>query len=133
MLDKPSAKDWTESSRNRGKPGPRANGPASGFLVKGCADDREAARNQQRRPDTLNTTRHHKLLDARSQTASRGSCGEDPYAHEEHPSPPEQIAKRTARKDQRGQEESIRLDDPLHVNHGCMECGLQCGYGHIDT
>src|ERR1700737_66079 len=77
MLDKPSAKDRTESGRNRGKSGPRANGPASGLLaaprvvVERCADDCEAAGNQQRRPDSLNATRHHKLLDARRKTASR--------------------------------------------------------------
>ncbi len=102
MFDEPSAKDRAESGGNRGKPGPRANGLAAGFFVERCADDREAARNQQRRSDTLHTTRDDECFDAGRETASGRSPREDRHAQQEHAASANEIAKRTTCENQSG-------------------------------
>ena len=44
---------------------------------------------------------------------------------DEHQAAPKHIAQRTADENQGAQEQSIRLDHPLHIDNRCLEAGLK--------
>ena len=45
----------------------------------------------------------------------------------------EQVAEGAADENQSSQEQPIRLDHPLHTDHGCVETCLECGQSYIDN
>src|SRR5437773_12521033 len=88
LLDQPAAEDWSNSGSNRTKARPGADRASAIFLAKRTADDGEAAGDKQRRPESLGSGGDYQRADSGSQTAPRGSRGEDDYADNENASSP---------------------------------------------
>src|SRR4029077_4431296 len=63
ILNEQSAEDGTKGAGNRSEAGPDADGSTARVFVERSADDRETARNQQRRANPLNATRDDELVD----------------------------------------------------------------------
>ena len=61
VLNEPSSKHGTERSRNRGEPGPRPDGSTALCLWKRRADERQAARHEQRGAHTLQSASRDEL------------------------------------------------------------------------
>jgi hypothetical protein len=79
----------------------------------------------------LNRARADELVDVYSQPAAHRCNREETDTGAEHPSPAEVIAQRSAGQKQRGEEESVGLDDPLNVQDGRVEAFLQGGQRDI--
>ena len=125
MLNEPTAKNRPKSGCNCGKAGPGADGSTAFLLVKGCTDKGQASWHQKRSAQSLNRSGDYQLMNVwRHATPCRGNC-KDCNADQEGAAASEQIANRTADQDERAEKQTIRLNYPLHVNHGRAEAGLE--------
>src|SRR6185295_2836583 len=82
--------------------------------------------------DSLYRPRGDELPRARRQAAPRRGQGEAGDADDEHPPPAVAVAERAAHQQQRGEEERVRLDNPLHLRHRGAELFLQSRQGDVD-
>src|SRR5260370_16757035 len=71
-------------------------------------------------------------MNVQSKSATGGSRREDYHADYEDSAPAKQVTKRASDKNQGRQEQSVRLDHPLHVDHGRMKTRLQRRQNNID-
>src|SRR5437773_5837202 len=87
-LDQPAAEDRSNGGSDGAKARPGADSASAIFLAKGAADNGETAGDKQRRAESLGSAGHYQRADSGSQTAPRGSRGEDDYADNENASSP---------------------------------------------
>src|SRR5579863_3250224 len=106
---------------------------ATAFLVERRTDNRQATGHQQRSPDTLNAPGNDQLMNAGGDSASPGSPGEDCHARYKGQTAAKQVAQRAADQNQGAQEQSVRLDDPLHIHHGCVKARLDRRQSNVDN
>lgn len=132
MLHQPPAENGSNCGGDRGKARPCADRLAATFIVERRTDNRETSWYQQRSSQALNASGHEQLINVGSRTASCGCGGKDPHAHHEDHAAAKQIAQRAADQYQRAQEQTVRLNDPLHIHHGCLKARLDRRQGNID-
>ena len=112
--------------------GPGADGAAAILFGEGCADDGEAARSQQRGAHTLNGAGDDELMDRlRESACSRGEGKDSDPCHEDTPAA-EEISRGASDENECAEEQAVGLHDPLHVDYGGFEAGLQRGQGDVD-
>ena len=92
MLNEPAAEDRPQRRHDRGKAGPGANGLTAALFVEGGTDNREAARDEERCPNSLNASCEKQLMDVRGHSATGGRQSEDHYTEEEGQAAPKQVA-----------------------------------------
>src|SRR5205823_2642605 len=88
VLDQPPTEDWSNSGGDRAKARPGANRASAIFLAKGAAYNGEAARDEQRSPESLGSAGDNQRADPGSQTAPRRSRSEDDHADDKNASSP---------------------------------------------
>ena len=120
------------ASGDGGESGPRADGAAALLLGKRCADDGEAAGSEQRGADALDRAGVDELMDILREAAGGGGDREDGDAHDENPTPAEEVAGRATDENECAEEEAVGFDDPLDVDDGGIEGGLKRGQGDVD-
>jgi len=64
-------------------------------------------------------------MDVRGKSASRRRQGEDGHTDQKNVSASVVVAERTTDEEERGEQEGISFDDPLHVYSGRLEICLQ--------
>ncbi len=71
-------------------------------------------------------------MDIARETAGGGGESEKGHASKEDTATAEEVAGRAADQDEGTEEQAIGFDDPLHVDDGSFEGGLQSGQGDVD-
>jgi len=105
--------------------------PAPGFSVR-RADEREAARHQERRPHPLDGAGDDAgQRPVREPARHRGDRENRDPRGEEAPAT-QTIAERAAHEHERGEKQRVRLDDPLREVHGDAELPLHHWQRDID-
>ena len=132
MFDEPAAHDGADGGGDGGEGGPGADRVAAFVFREGGGDDREAAGDEQRAADSLHCAGGDQLRDAGREAAPDGREREERDADVVNPAAAEVVAERSADEKQRGEEERVGFDDPLHVDGGGVECGLERREGDVD-
>jgi hypothetical protein len=78
-------------------------------------DDREARRRHERAADPLDDAGSDEGVDPRGRSAEQGPGGEPDHPNKEHPPPPEVVAERPGKKQQRSQAQRVAGDCPLEL------------------
>src|ERR1700756_2231465 len=71
-------------------------------------------------------------MNVRGNTAAGGRDRENGHAEEEDSTATKEVAQCPSDKNQRTQKQTIRLDHPLHIDHGCVKTGLDRRQSDID-
>src|SRR5437870_13479067 len=126
MLDQPSAEHGPDSCSDRAKTRPGSNRATAFVLRKRAADNGETARDKKRRAQSLKCAGGNQLMNVRDKSASRRRQGEDGHTDQKNVSASVAVAERTTDEEERGEQEGISFDHPLHVHRGGVEICLQC-------
>ena len=113
-----------------GRPGP--DGRAALLLGVRRADEREAPRNEERRPDTLHAAGEDEEDGARGQPARHGRAREDDDPRREHATSSEPVSHRAAHQHQRREHERVGLDHPLDLGDPHPQLALHDGESDVD-
>ena len=132
VFHEPTAGHRSDGRRNRAECRPGADGSAPLGLVKRGADDGEAAWDEERRADSLQSTAHDERARRRRGSTQNRSEREKEDAEEEHALPAKLIAQRAADQDQGAREQRVSFDHPLDVGDRRMKVRLQCGQRDVD-
>src|SRR5882762_2642005 len=116
MLDQPSAKHRPDSCCDRAKTRPGSNRATAFVLRERAADNGETARDEKRRAQSLKCAGGNQLMDVRGKSASRRCQGKNGHADQKNISPSVVVAERTTDEKERGEQEGISFDYPLHVH-----------------
>jgi hypothetical protein len=95
-------------------------------------EESQAPRHQEGRGDPLGRPRRDQLPRVHREAARHRGQGEPGDTHEEDPAPAEAVPQRAANQEQGGEEQRVRLDDPLHLGHRGPEVRLERGQGDVD-
>src|SRR5260370_24991712 len=125
MRDQPSAEHWHDSCSDRAKTRPGSNSATAFVLRKRTADNGETARDEKRRAQSLKCAGGNQLMDVRGKSASRRRQGEDGHTDQKNVSASVVVAERTTDEKERGEQEGISFDDPLHVHRSAFDICLQ--------
>src|SRR5436190_11824631 len=131
MLDQPAADHWPDSGGDRAEPRPSSDGASALVFWKGTADDRETARNQQRRAKSLHCARGNQLTYVRSETAPSRCESEKRDPNQKNSAASKMISEGTADKEERREQERVSFDYPLHVHDRGVQVRLQRGQRHV--
>ena len=132
MLDEPAAEYGADRGGDGGAGGPRTDGVAAVFFGERGGDDREAAGDEKRSADSLHRAGGDQLRDGGGEAAPDGREREQRDADEVNAAAAEMVAERSADEKERGEEEGVGFDDPLHVDGGGVECGLERRDSDVD-
>ena len=105
---------------------------AAPLLIKRCADDRQAAGNEQRAADPLHRTCDDELSNSRRQAAPERSERKDKNAQRIDTATPNMVAQGSPNQDEGGEKEGVHLHYPLHIRRGGVQVSLEHGQGDID-
>src|SRR5438093_12434972 len=131
MLEQPAADNWPDDGGDRAQPLPSSDSASALVFWKGTADDRETARNQQRRAKSLHCARGNQLTYVRSETAPSRCESEKRDANHENSAASKMISEGTADKEERREQQRVSFDYPLHVHDRGVQVRLQRGQRHV--
>src|SRR5438067_2243537 len=105
MFDQPAPDYWPDSGGDGTQARPRPDGASTFLLRKRTADDRETARHQQRRANSLGRAGSNELTDVGRESAPCRCQREQGDANQENAASSIVISERSADKQQRGEQE----------------------------
>ena len=135
MFNQPAAKNGPNGGRDRCKARPCADRLAPTLLVERCADNRKAAGHEECGAHTLNASRDDQQLmnvrgeatTPRKKAAKNRNTNHEPPKRRPNRSPSEPPTRIRAL-----QQESVRLNHPLHIHNRGAKAGLERRQSHID-
>ncbi len=131
-VDQDAAQDGPAGAGDGGDGRPGADGAAALGARKAGADERQAVRYQQGRPDALHRARGDQLRRVRREAGRDRGDGQDGEPGGEQASPAEAIAGGSGREGEGAQEERVDARDPLHLRDGGDEALLDRRQGDVD-
>ncbi len=131
-VDEPAAEERTDGGGDTAEAGPRADRPAALAGFERGLEDRQAARREQRRADSLDDPGGDQRVHVRGDRTGDRGRGEHSGADEEDPPPPVPVAQGAAEEDQRGERQRVAVDDPLQVGERRIEVLGDTRQGEVD-
>ena len=103
VLDQPAPDDGTQHRGDRAERRPGPDGPPPFPFRERCADDGEATRHEERRPDSLHGTGDHELPQAAGEPTGGGRGAEEHDAGRIDAAPSGPISHRASHEEQGGE------------------------------
>jgi NAD dependent epimerase/dehydratase family len=131
-LYQPAAEDGADHRGDRCKSRPGPNRLTTPLLIKRCADDRQAAGNEERAADPLHRTCDDELRNSWRQAAPDRREREDENAQRIDTATPNMVAQGSPNQDKGREKEGVHLHYPLHIRRGGVQVSLEYRQGDID-